>query len=49
MAGSRIIEEESGTYTGRIRHTHNGYYAGDFSVQPPSTFGPTRPSASRWR
>jgi hypothetical protein len=30
MAASRIIEQESGTYTGR-RHPHNGYYAGDFS------------------
>jgi hypothetical protein len=24
------IEEESGTYTGRVRR-HNGHYAGDFS------------------
>ena len=31
MAASLLIEEESGTYTGRIRHSHNGYYAGDFS------------------
>ena len=31
MAASLLIEEESGTYTGRIRHPHNGYYAGDFS------------------
>ena len=31
MAASRFIEEESGTYTGRFRHQHNGYYAGDFS------------------
>ena len=30
MADSRIIEEESGTTTGRV-HAHNGYYAGDFS------------------
>lgn len=30
MATSRVIEEESGTTTGRI-HAHNGYYAGDFS------------------
>jgi hypothetical protein len=30
MAISRVIEEESGTTTGRI-HAHNGYYAGDFS------------------
>ena len=34
MAASRLIEEESGTYTGRIRHRHNGYYAGDFSQRP---------------
>jgi hypothetical protein len=27
----RIIEEESGTYTPRSAHPHNGYYAGDFS------------------
>ncbi len=31
MAASRFIEEESGSYTNRIRHPHNGYYAGDFS------------------
>ncbi|HET7278585.1 MAG TPA: hypothetical protein VFJ22_10940 [Dermatophilaceae bacterium] len=49
MAASLIIEEESGTYTGRIRHAHNGYYAGDFSAQTPTTFGPTRPTASPWR
>lgn len=30
MAASRIIEQESGTFTGRL-HPHNGYYAGDFS------------------
>ncbi len=30
MAASRFIEEESGSYTTRIRHPHNGYYAGDF-------------------
>lgn len=29
MAASRIVELESGTWTGR-RHSHNGYYAGDF-------------------
>ncbi len=27
----RIIEQESGTYTPRTAHPHNGYYAGDFS------------------
>lgn len=37
MAASLLIEEESGTYTGRIRHSHNGYYAGDFSQR--SQFG----------
>jgi hypothetical protein len=31
MAASLVIEEESGTTTGRI-HPHNGYYAGDFST-----------------
>ena len=30
----RIIEEESGTYTPRRVHPHNGYYAGDFSKVP---------------
>jgi hypothetical protein len=31
MSASQIvIEEESGTYTGRRPHPHNGYYAGDF-------------------
>ena len=30
MAASLFIEEESGTYTARCRHPHNGYYAGDF-------------------
>jgi hypothetical protein len=41
MAGSMVIEEESGTYTAR-RHPHNGYYAGDFSERP----GPTRLSTT---
>ena len=31
MAASLFIEEESGTYTARFQHPHNGYYAGDFS------------------
>jgi hypothetical protein len=30
----RIIEEESGTYTPRSVHPHNGYFAGDFSAVP---------------
>ena len=29
MASSLIVEQESGTWYGRI-HPHNGYYAGDF-------------------
>jgi hypothetical protein len=49
MATPRIIEEVSGTYSGHRIHRHDGYYAGDFSAQPPTTFGPTRPAASRWR
>ena len=52
MAASLLIEEESGTYTARFRHPHNGYYAGDFSqtsrprpaaVQDASSAHPTRP------
>jgi hypothetical protein len=31
MAASISIEQESGTFTGRV-HPHNGYYAGDFST-----------------
>lgn len=31
-----IVEEERGTYTGRI-HSHNGYYAGDFTDVPRLT------------
>ena len=38
MAASLFIEEESGTYTPRSRHPHNGYYAVDFSQS--SWFGP---------
>jgi hypothetical protein len=30
MAASLIIEQDQGTYVGS-RHSHNGYYAGDFS------------------
>jgi len=33
MARGLVIEEESGTCTGRM-HPHNGYYAGDFSSVP---------------
>ena len=35
MATTIAIEEESGTYR-RHLHTHNGYYAGDFSMDAPS-------------
>jgi hypothetical protein len=31
---SHIIEEESGTYVPRLQHSHNGYFAGDFSTVP---------------
>jgi hypothetical protein len=31
---SHIVEEESGTFVPRRQHTHNGYYAGDFSSVP---------------
>jgi hypothetical protein len=34
MAASLIIEDESGTYSARPRHRHNGHYAGDLSGQP---------------
>ena len=44
MARALVIEEESGTYTGR-RHPHNGYYAGDFSA-PRSAILETAQSAS---
>ena len=43
MARALVIEEESGTYTGR-RHPHNGYYAGDFSASRSATVE-TAPSA----
>jgi hypothetical protein len=44
MASNRIIEEERGTYTGRIIHSHNGYYAGDFNTSRQPTAGPARPN-----
>ena len=31
---SHIIEEESGTYVPRLQHSHNGYFAGDFTAVP---------------
>ena len=35
MAKQRMVEEESGTSTWIHRqHTHNGYYAGDFTDVP---------------
>jgi hypothetical protein len=41
MAATRIIEEERGVYVGHV-HTHNGYYAGDFTRR--ETRGPVAPS-----
>ena len=41
MAASRLVEDESGTYTARFQHPHNGYYAGDFSQMSPA-----RPTSS---
>jgi hypothetical protein len=29
-----MIEEETGTYSGRTTYSHNGYSAGDFSNVP---------------
>jgi hypothetical protein len=43
MAASLTIEEESGIYTSRVRHPHNGYYAGNFSQVPRPVVG-LRPS-----
>ena len=47
MAASRFVEQESGTYSGRV-HPHNGYYAGDFSSPrqdpPPAWRSPIPPS-----
>ena len=42
MARALVIEEESGTYTGR-RHPHNGYYAGDFSAPRVPSSRPRSP------
>jgi hypothetical protein len=41
MAASIPIEQESGTFTGRV-HPHNGYYAGDFSTRWTSSRRTTR-------
>jgi hypothetical protein len=38
MAASQFIEEETGSYAARVRHPHNGYYAGDFSQTSRSGF-----------
>ena len=47
MAASRIIEQESGTYTALFRHPHNGYYAGDFSQTSRAGSEPRVPYAER--
>ena len=47
MAASLLIEEETGTYTGWIRHPHNGYYAGDFSQTSRAGFELRVSSAER--
>lgn len=44
MSASLVIEEEAGTFNGRV-HAHNGYYSGNFfptehnasPVESPST------------
>ena len=41
MAASICIEQESGTWTGRINQ-HNGYYAGDFSAPRTTAAPPAR-------
>ena len=46
MARALVIEEESGTYTGR-RHPHNGYYAGDFSASRSATAETTLSASPR--
>lgn len=40
MASTRIVEVERGTYTGRLVHPHNGYYAGDFHTTWQPTVAP---------
>ena len=47
MAASLTVEQESGTYTARIRHPHNGYYAGDFS-RFPAPVGSVPPPLEEW-
>ena len=46
MARAPVIEQESGTYTGR-RHPHNGYYAGDFSASRSATVETALSASSR--
>lgn len=56
MARQRIVEEESGTSTrSHHQHTHNGYYAGDFTdvpfldpQHPARTFVRRSDPAVRW-
>ena len=43
MASTRIVEVERGTYTGRLVHPHNGYFAGDFHATRQPTVAPARP------
>ena len=52
MAASILVEQESGVSTGRV-HSHNGYYAGDFTSTtyvapaawqtPIAAFDPSQP------
>ncbi len=45
MASTRIVEVERGTYTGRLVHPHNGYYAGDFhAANEVGSPGPAMPN-----
>jgi hypothetical protein len=46
MAATLVIEQESGTYTARIRHPHNGYYAGDFSHVSGAESGRSGPQST---
>jgi hypothetical protein len=42
MAAWIPIEQESGVAVGRV-HSHNGYYAGDFTSAPPAPGPHSRP------
>ena len=46
MARGLVIEEESGTYTGRM-HPHNGYYPGDFFAPRTATVATTSSASSQ--